>query len=137
VAVTVPQAPFIVLDENYVIVGVGPAAEAQFGPLAGRVVWDGFPGSEPLFRPHYERARRTGEPVEFVQFYEGTVAHIRAVPAGDRLELYWERLLNLDTLTLDGLHSSIVEAIDLLDDREADMLKREMRGHLHVIEGGT
>lgn len=135
-AVTVQQAPFIVLNENYVIVEVGPAAEAQFGPLVGRAVWDGFPGSEPLFKPHYERARRTGKPVEFVQFYEGVVARIRAVPRGNRLELYWERLLHLDTLTLDGLRSSIAEAVELLDDREADMLRRELRGRLRVIAGG-
>ena len=136
-AVTVAQAPFVLLDEDYRIVGVGSAAAAGFGPLAGRLLWECFPGSESLFKPHYERARRTGEPVEFVQFYEGTVARIRAVPTGDQLELYWERLHHLDTLTLDGLRSSIAEAIGLLDDREADMLRREMRGVLHVIEGGT
>jgi PAS fold len=137
VAVTVTQAPFVVLDEDYRIVGVGPAAAAMFGPLAGRRLWECFPGSEPLFKPYYEQAREGGEPVEFVQFYEGTVARIRAVPTGDRLELYWERLLHLDTLTLDGVRSSIAEAIGLLDEREADILRREMRGILRVIEGGT
>lgn len=125
------------LNEDYRIVGVGPAAVAGFGPLAGRLLWECFPGSEPLFKPYYDQSRESGEPVEFVQFYEGTVARIRAVPTGDQLGLRWERLLHLDTLTLDGLRSSIAEAIELLDDREAEMLRHEMRGLLHVIEGGT
>jgi len=33
VAVAVEQAPYIVLDEDYRIVEVGPAAWAAFGPL--------------------------------------------------------------------------------------------------------
>ena len=32
-AVAVEQAPYIVLDDDYRIVEVGPAAEAAFGPL--------------------------------------------------------------------------------------------------------
>lgn len=136
-AVTVAQTPFVVLDEDYYIVELDSAASAGFGHLAGRLLWECFPGSKPLFKPYYDQARESGESVEFVQFYEGTVARIRAVPTDDRLELYWERLLHLDTLTLDGLRSSIAEAIELLNDREADMLRREMRGLLHVIEGGT
>jgi hypothetical protein len=137
VAVTVQQEPFVVLDEDYRIVGADYAAAAGFGLLAGRVLWECFPDSQPLFKPYYDQARESGEPVEFVQFYEGTVARIRAVPKGDRLELSWERLLHLDTLTLDGLRSSIVEAIELLADREADMPRREMRRLLHVVEGGA
>lgn len=136
-AVAENGSPFVVLDDDFRIVEVGPAAEAGLGSFAGRLLWECFPGSEPLFKPYYDQARERREPVEFVQFYEGTVARIRAVPTGDRLELYWERLLHLDTLTLDGLRSSIAEAIELLNDREADMLRREMRGLLHVIEGGT
>ncbi len=102
VAVTVEeQAPFVALDTGDTIVGVGPGAESQFGPLVGSLLWDCFPGSEPLFKPYYDEARRTGEPVEFVQFYDGNIARIRAVPrADDRLELYWEHISRLDTLTL-------------------------------------
>lgn len=133
-AVTETGSPFVVLADDYRIVEVGPAAEAGLGPFAGRLLWECFPGSEPLFKPYYDEARESGEPVEFVQFYEGAVARIRAVPTGDRLELYWELLLRLDTLTLDGLRSSLAEAVDLLDDREANMLRRE---RLRVIEGGT
>jgi hypothetical protein len=57
-----------------------------------------FPGSEPLFKPYHDAARRSGEAVEFVQFYDGNVARIRAVPVGNgRLELMWEQLARLDS----------------------------------------
>jgi hypothetical protein len=133
VAVTVRQEPsFVVLDEGDRIVGVGPHAESQFGPLVGASLWDCFPGSEPLFKPYYDSARRSGEPVEFVQFYDGNVARIRAVPAGEGcLELQWEQLARLDTLTLDSLSETLDEALELLD--EADPGTRRA---LRVIEGG-
>ena len=80
-AVTVEQEPFVVLDHQYRIVEVGPSAEGGSGPLAGLNLWDCFPGSEGLFRPYYERAWRTGEADEFVQFYSGRIARIRVDPA--------------------------------------------------------
>ena len=81
-AVTVEhQTPFVVLDEGDRIVGVGPRAEGQFGPLVGSRLWECFPGAEPLFKPYYDAARRSGEPLEFVQFYDGNVARVRAAPA--------------------------------------------------------
>ena len=43
-AVTVQKTPFVVLDEGDRIVGVGPDAESQFGPLVGSLIWDCFPG---------------------------------------------------------------------------------------------
>jgi hypothetical protein len=133
VAVTVMQEPpFVVLDEADRIVGVGPHAESQFGPLVGASLWDCFPGSESLFKPYYDSARRSGEPVEFVQFYDGNVARIRAVPADEgRLELQWEQLARLDTLTLDALSETLEQALELLD--EADGGTRRV---LRVIEGG-
>jgi hypothetical protein len=133
VAVTVMQEPpFVVLDEADRIVGVGPHAESQFGPLVGASLWDCFPGSESLFKPYYDSARRSGEPVEFVQFYDGNVARIRAVPADEgRLELQWEQLARLDTLTLDSLSETLEQALGLLD--EADAGTRRV---LRVIEGG-
>ena len=90
-AVTVQgQTPAVVLDDGDRNVEVGPAAESQFGPLVGEVLWDCYPGSEPLFKPYYDTARRTGEPVEFVQFFDGNVSRVHAVPAQDRIELHWE-----------------------------------------------
>ena len=137
-AVTVEQqAPLVVLDDSDRIVGVGRDAESHFRPLLGEVMWDCFPGSEPLFKPYYDRARTSGEPVEFVQFYDGTVARIRAVPHGEgRLELHWEALARLDTLTLGGLVDSLDRSLALLDVRSAGLERREGRTAFRLIEGG-
>jgi hypothetical protein len=132
------QAPLVVLDEGDRIVGVGPRAESQFGPLVGEVMWDCFPGSEPLFKPYYDHARRSGEPVEFEQFYDGSVARVRAVPRGrDRLELYWHQLTRLDTLTLGGLVASLDESLAVLGSRGSSTERQGTVAALRVLEGGT
>ena len=137
-AVTVTQAPFVVLDEGDRIVGAGPGAESQFGPLVGSVMWDCFPGSEPLFKPYYDAARRSGEPVEFVQFYDGNVARIRAVPRPDgRLDLFWQLLARIDTLTLEGLSQTLQTSLELLDEEQVDAHRTALRTSLRVIEGGA
>jgi hypothetical protein len=100
-------------------------------------MWDCFPGSEPLFKPHYNAARRSGEAVEFVQFYDGNIARVRAVPHRDgRLDLYWERLARLDTLTLDGLARTLDASLELLDAEHVGAHRNVLRQHLRVIEGG-
>jgi hypothetical protein len=138
VAVTVEQeSPFVVLDSRDTIVAVGPSAESQFGPLLGSPLWDSFPGSLPLFKPYYDEARRTGEPVEFVQFYDGNVARVRAVPdPDDRLELYWELIARLDTLTIDGLLETLDTTLALLEERGDALSREQARGALRLIEGG-
>lgn len=136
-AVTVMQEPSVVLDEDYTIVEVGPSAEGGFGPLAGRNLWECFPGSESLFRPYYDKARRTGEAEEFVQFYNGFVARIRAEPRGSLLALFWEQLHVIDALTLDTLETSIARTIELVDGEHADALQQETRGSLRLIRGGA
>lgn len=135
-AVTVEHhTPFVVLDEVDRIVGVGPDAESQFGPLVGSHLWECFPGSEPLFKPYYEAARQSGEQVEFVQFYDGNVARVRAVPiANGRLELYWELLVHLDTLTLGSLAETLEESLELLEERTGT--PQDIQQALRVIEGG-
>ena len=138
-AVTVRQElRFVVLDERDRIVGVGSHAESQFGPLVGASLWESFPGSEPLFKPYYDAARRSGEPVEFVQFYDGNVARVRAVPEGDgRLSLEWEQLARLDTLTLESLSDTLDDALDLLGGDATGRRRQAVgRAALHVIEGG-
>ena len=132
------ETPFVLLDEGDRIVGVGPSAESQFGPLVGSVLWESFPGSEPLFKPHYDTARRRREPVEFVQFYDGNVARVRAVPRENGLlELHWQPLARLDTLTLGSLAETLEESLELLDKQEADLRRASIRSALRVIEGGT
>ena len=114
VAVAVDAAPHLVLDEDYRIVEVGPAAQG-IACFLGRDLWECFPASEPLFRPYYEQARRSGEPVEFVQFYDGSAARIRATPIESRLALSWEYLAKLETRTLDELRTSLTAALAALD----------------------
>jgi hypothetical protein len=135
VAVAV-ERPHMVLDEEYRIVEVGPPAEAGFGPLRGRRLWDTFPGSRPLFEPYYEEARRRGEPVEFLQFYDGQVGRVRAVPRGRNLDLYWDEVHQLNTLTLDGLRQSLAEMIAALERHESAMRRVRARASLRVLEGG-
>jgi hypothetical protein len=139
VAVTVQEhTPFVVLDEGDRFVGVGPRAESQFGPLVGSSMWEAFPGSEPLFKPYYEAARRSGKPVEFVQFYDGNVARIRAVPGeAGRLELHWEHLARLDTSTLASLVETLDESLELLDEQGWESRRELVRRALRVIEGGA
>jgi hypothetical protein len=138
VAVTVKEAPFVVLDEGDRIVEVGDSAVGQFGPQIGRVMWECYPGSEPLFKPYYDQARRAREPVEFVQFYDGNVAKIRAIPHDDgRLDLYWEHLAHLDTLTLGSLVDTLEESLEVLDDASSEFHRSEVRKALRVIQGGA
>lgn len=135
-AVAVERVPQLVLDERYRIVEVGPAAQAGLGPLRGQKLWDAFPDSRPLFEPYYEKARRTREPVEFVQFYDGHVARIQAVPEGSRLLLSWEMLNRLNTLTLDGLRTSLDETMAAIEERERSIRRDRLRA-FQVIEGGV
>ena len=134
-AVTVLQAPFVVLDEEYTIVEVGPSAEGGFGPLAGQNLWACFPGSESLFRPYYDRARRTGEPEQFVQFYRGNVTRVRAELEGDRLKVSWKELHTIDALTLSTLADSLARTIELVDDEQADVLRQQVRASLRLVKG--
>jgi hypothetical protein len=138
VAVTVEQSPFVVIDREDRIVGVGPRAESQFGPLLGSVMWECFPGAEQLFKPYYDQARRSGETVEFVQFYDGYIVRVRAAPrAGDELELSWEQLARIDMLTLDALAETLAASLQVLDDEQRDAHRDQLRKTLTLIEGGA
>ena len=136
-AVTVEQSPFVVIDREDRIVGVGPHAESQFGPLLGSVMWECFPGAEQLFKPYYDQARRSGETVEFVQFYDGYVVRVRAAPrAGDELELSWEQLARIDMVSLDALAETLATSLQVLDDEQRDARRDQLRRTLTLIEGG-
>lgn len=127
--------PHVILDEEYRIVEVGPAAQAGFGPLLGQNVLECFPGSRPLFLPYYEEARRTREVVEFAQFYDGYIMRLRAVPEGSRLTVSWETLGMLDVLTLDGLRMSLQAALQAVTDSEEALRRESVRRSLRVVEG--
>ena len=136
VAVAVDAVPHLVLDEDYQIVEVGlAAAEAGLGSLLGRDLWECFPSSEPLFRPYYDEAWRTGELVEFVQFYDGVVGRIRATPKGPKLELSWVHMARLETVTLEGLRLSLTETISALEESPPEDAEDQRRGSLRLIVG--
>jgi hypothetical protein len=134
VAVTVEQVPFVVLDETYRIVEVGPAAEAGFGPLRGRCVWDCFPGSKSMYGPHYERARRRGEPLELVQYYGGYLTKVEIHPEKGALRVSWETLTMLDTRDLERLRASLTDAIAALDQQAEELERRRVRRNLRIVK---
>ncbi len=136
-AVTVmQQTPFVVLDEVDRIVGVGPHAESQFGPLLGSVMWECFPGSKPLFKPYYDAARRTGETVEFVQFYDGYVVRVLATPSDNGLEVSWQSLIRIDATTFTSFRETLAESLEVLAAQSVGAQRDEARQALRVIEGG-
>lgn len=137
-AVTVTQQPFVMLDPADRIVEVGPHAESQFGPLVGSLIWDAFPGARPLFKPYYDEARRTGETVDFVQFYDGNVVRVIARKDDhERLEVSWQQLARLDTTTLADLRASLATSLDLLDGEERLATRSELKSVLRLIPGGA
>lgn len=133
-AVTVEQDRFLVLDDEFRVVEVGAGARAAYGPVLGQIVFEAFPDSEPLLRPHYEQARATGEAVEFAAFYNGYVKHLRVTPSGSDLTITWDDLGVLDVLTLEGLVSSLDVALRALDECSADIERRRGRSRLRVVE---
>ncbi len=136
-AVAVEQAPFLVLDEEYRIVEVGPAAEATFAPLIGQIVFDCFADARGLYQPYYERARATGKIVEFAQYYDGYVMVIKAEPVEDgRLAVAWEILGMLDTMNLDALRLSLGRVLTKLEEHEKRARLERGLASLRVIDGG-
>jgi len=138
VAVTVEKQLFLVLDDEYRIVEVGPPAEATFGPLLGRNVFECFADAASLFRPYYDHARATGDIVEFAQYYDGYAMSIAVQPLEDgQLGLSWEVLGTLDTMTLDGLRLSLAGILAKLEAHEKRTRLEHRRKSLQVIEGGA
>ena len=126
---------FIVLDEDYRIVEVGPSAEAGFGPLLGELILDVFPDSRALFQPQYELATLTQAPVQFAQYYDGYVMHVRLEPVGSQLLVTWDRLVMLDVLTLDGLRASLSNALAAISTWEENQAHEQKRAQLRVVGG--
>jgi hypothetical protein len=125
----------VVLDDTYRVVEVTPAAAPWFAQHIGKDVFECFPGSRPLFRPYYELARRTGQTVEFEQFYDGYVVYVRAVPSDAGLEVTWEPLAIVDTWTLEGLRSTLDRALARLDELSSELERERTRTSLRVVGG--
>lgn len=135
VAVTVEGSPSVVLDEHDRIVECNAAARASFGHTLGQDVYACFPGSAPLFRPYYDRARRTGTVVEFAQYFDGYVTHVRVAPRTTTLEVTWETLAILDTATTERLLESLDVAIGRLDDELRALDRERAKRSLRLVEG--
>jgi hypothetical protein len=133
VAVTVEDSPSVVLDEHDLIVECNAAARPWFEHNIGRSVYSCFPGSTRLFRPYYDRARRTGQVVEFAQCFDGYVTHVRAMPTHSTLRVTWETLAILDTTTAARLLSTIDEAIGRLDDLMRGLERERAKRSLRVV----
>lgn len=125
----------MVLDADYRIVEIGPAFEAGYGHLRDQSLWEVEPEARAIFGPHYEKAWRTGEPVEIVEFFMGRVVRVVAVARAGRLQLTWEVLHRLDILTLEGLQASLQEAIASVEASEGCLTRTRSGRHLHALEG--
>jgi hypothetical protein len=129
VAVAVDEPSVVVLDDCYQVVEDGLAAQAGFG--MGLTVASGG-----VFAPYYERAKRTRETVEFVEYLDGRVMRVTVVPQKDRLVVTWQTLCMLDVLTLEGLRSSLDEVVETLARAEQELRRNAVRGSLRLVEGG-
>lgn len=65
------------------------------------------------------------------------MARIEAAVRADRLEISWEVLHRIDTLTLDGLAASLDEAVAILEGQEGQMGGDRARPSLYAVEGGS
>jgi len=108
-----------------------------FGAFLGQNVWELFPGSRAIFSSYLEDAHRTGEPVEFVQFYRGTVVRIEAASQDGRLHVSWKVLGAVDVSTLESMRTSLGDIVSLLTEQEDVSQSEHSRPPLHVVEGGA
>jgi hypothetical protein len=107
---------YVLLDAEDRIVRVGPALDAAMGPFVGHPLWERLPGAQPLYGPHFEEARRTGETVEFTVFYAAQLKCIRATPIGAELAVHVTRVRTLDVTSLGTLAASLREMTSELAD---------------------
>lgn len=113
---------YFVLDDEDRVVAVGPRREYADNPFLGHVLWSRLPGAEPLLRPRFDEARRTGQEVEFTTFYAGRTKHIKLIPAADGLAVHVEQLTVLDVRTLATLAQSLKRVEAELDARAREQL---------------
>lgn len=90
---------FFALDESWRFTAVNEQAAEILGrsreELRGAVIWDLYPeDGARVFREHYERALRTGEPVEFETRYDPADAWFRvnAYPTERGLSVYFTHI---------------------------------------------
>jgi hypothetical protein len=130
----VEETQWIVLDEDDRIVDVSENAEPVFASLLGESLWDTFPNAREVFASYCGRARRTGEVVELVTFFEGTLKRVRYAPDGPRVIAIWENLASVDVSSVESLRDSLLEISDALVDEDVQALQLPP---LRVLQGGA
>jgi hypothetical protein len=128
---------YIVLDEDYRMLEVAPSVESVFGDFLGQNVWELFPGSHAIFASYLEAAHRTGEPVEFVQFYQGTVVRIEAAPQDGLLHVSWEVLGAVDVSTLENMRASLGHIESVLTEKKGAQEDGHSGRRLRVVKRGN
>jgi hypothetical protein len=136
VAVAVTEPVVFVLDEDYRAVEMSPALQAGCGLAAGDCVLDGLPIARSTFVRSCEHARRTGETVDLVEYGGGRLLRIGIDPQGENLRVSWETLAILDTLTMDGLRTSLRSILETLARAEDALGRDRMRRSLRLVGGG-
>jgi hypothetical protein len=134
VAAAVEVSQWIVLDEEDRIVDVSENAEATFGDLKGASLWETFPQARDVFAPYCDRARQTGEVVELVTFFEGTLKRVRYAPQGSRVIAIWENLASVDVSSVESLRESLLKVADALAEEDSEANRPPP---LRVLEGGA
>ena len=133
-ASAVEVSQWIVLDEEDRIVDVSENAEATFGDLKGASLWETFPQARDVFAPYCDRARQTGEVVELVTFFEGTLKRVRYAPQGSRVIAIWENLASVDVSSVESLRESLLKVADALAEEDSEANRPPP---LRVLEGGA
>lgn len=134
-AVAVTEPVVFVLDEDYRAVEMSPALQAGCGLAAGDCVLEGLPISRFTFVRACEHARETGETVDLVEYGGGRLLQVGIVPQDDNLHVSWETLGILDTLTMDGLRTSLRSILEILARAEDALGRERVRRSLRLVGG--
>ena len=111
------SAAYVVLDDDDRIASVSASLHESLGRWVGHVIWEHLPGSREIYGPTFDEARSSGQPVESVVFYSGTVMRLTAIPGPDGLAVHVERLAELDLTSLATLTRTLAQVESALAHR--------------------
>lgn len=73
----------------------------------GHPLWEYLPHAEPVLKPWFDEARRSGEPVDAAIFYAGGLVDALIVPEGETLMVHVTRRVTLELSSLRTLAASL------------------------------
>jgi hypothetical protein len=111
------SAAYVVLDDDDRIASVSASLHQSLGRWVGHVIWEHLPSARTVYGPTFDEARSSGQPVESVVFYSGTVKRLTAIPGPDGLAVHVERLVELDLTSLATLTQSLAQVESALAHR--------------------